>query len=71
LKEKKSGFATLDLEPVVRCGECAYQKQLDKEDQLLYGSDVLWCTRQMTYNEALVEENHFCSYGERRESNGT
>ena len=61
---------TVDAVPVVRCGECVHKRLLNKEEMRFYGSDVLACTRQRTYNDPLVEVNHFCAYGERRDSNG-
>ena len=61
---------TVDAVPVVRCGECVHKRLLNKEEMRFYGSDVLACTRQRTYNDPLVEVNHFCAYGERRDSDG-
>ena len=61
---------TVDAVEVVRCGECVHKRLLNKEEMRFYGSDVLACTRQRTYNDPLVEVNHFCAYGERRDSDG-
>ena len=61
---------TVDAVEVVRCGECGHKRPLNKEEMKLYGPDVWFCTRQRPYNDTLVDENHFCSYGERRDSDG-
>lgn len=57
---------TVDAVAVVRCGECVHKRPLDKKEMKLYGPDAWFCTRQRTYEDVLVEENHFCSYGERK-----
>lgn len=57
---------TVDAVPVVRCCECVHKRLLNKEEMRFYGSGVLACTRQRTYNDPLVEVNHFCAYGKRR-----
>lgn len=50
----------VDVVPVVRCKDCKhlYQDTFD---------DSLWCCRDV---DREVVENHFCSYGERRDSDG-
>lgn len=60
---------TVDAEPVVRCKDCYYcvtEKSFDKE--------YLYCDAFYEHAEGdligvslMVEPNHFCSWGERRE----
>lgn len=49
-----------DVVPVVRCKDC---KHSDEDD--FDGS--LWCCRD---KEIEVAENHYCSYGERKDGEG-
>ena len=51
---------TIDAVPVVRCKDC---KHSDEDD--FDGS--LWCCRD---KEIEVPEEHFCSYGERKDGEG-
>ena len=60
LRDCVKDFPAADVVPVVRCKDCKhlYEDTFD-------GS--LWCCRD---EEREVVENHFCSYGERRDSDG-
>jgi hypothetical protein len=61
IQQNIKDMPTIDAVEVVRCKDCKhlYQDTFD---------DSLWCCRDV---DREVVENHFCSYGERRESDGT
>ena len=49
---------TIDAVPVVRCGECKYNTS---EKKCLYPDSII----------KIPDDNDFCSYGERKESEGS
>lgn len=51
-----------DVVEVVRCGQCKYMRpEVDAYTQEVTGH---WCS---LLDLGSIEENHFCSYGERRD----
>ena len=53
-----SSAPTIDAVPVVRCGECKYNTS---EKKCLYPDSII----------KIPDDNDFCSYGERKESEGS
>lgn len=54
-------FPTADVVPVVRCCECIFSRKL--QDVEIKNTNVF---RYCFINSNFVEDNHYCSHGERR-----
>lgn len=51
---------TIDAVPVVRCKDCKYHRIMETKESFLWWHNCkLWC--------ADIDEDDFCSYGERKE----
>lgn len=51
---------TIDAVPVVRCRDCKYHRLMENKNNFMYWHNCeLWC--------ADIDEDAFCSYGERKE----
>ena len=64
LESEKAIVQEIDSAPsidIVRCGECKYA------EVSVSPITGLWCTR-FGINDMAMEDNDFCSYGERKES---
>lgn len=55
---------TADVAEVVRCKDCKYSVKYSCKNDACYQFTI--CRRRESYSEG-VEENDFCSYGERKE----
>ncbi len=64
---------TIDAVPVVRCGECANAKCIDKNESVYTCTHPQWTRRphKDTFEESKLyhglDGNDFCSYGEKEE----
>jgi hypothetical protein len=57
-----------DVVEVVRCKDCIYSRELDKYEKKLYLDNCVGCTQHsVSYHSLIIEDNDFCSYGERKE----
>lgn len=56
----------VDAVEVVRCGDCKHSVRYECKSDACYKFTI--CRRRDSYSEG-VEEDDFCSYGERRETN--
>ena len=58
---------TVDAVEVVRCKDCLHSRELNKYEKQLYLSECVGCTRHsVSYHDAIMMGDDFCSYGERR-----
>lgn len=64
---------TIDAVPVVRCGECANAKRIDKNESIYTCTHPQWTRRSHkdTFKESQLfhglDGNDFCSYGTKME----
>ena len=64
---------TISAMPVVRCGECANAKRIDKNESVYTCTHPQWTRRphKDTFEESQLfhglDGNDFCSYGEKKE----
>ena len=63
---------TIDAVPVVRCRECKHHRDKNEQEQQYLVEDVLICTSPDVGDDcwSAVWPYHFCSYGERKGSDG-
>lgn len=61
---------TADVAPVVRCKDCKYSRPLNKNEKERFVDGVIMCTspKVSEYGITDVWDTHFCSYGERKDS---
>lgn len=60
-----------DVEVVVRCKDCLHSRELNKYEKQLYLSECVGCTyHSVSYQDSVMMGDDFCSYGERRDSDG-
>ncbi len=60
---------TIDAVEVVRCKDCLHSRELNKYEKQLYLDECVGCTRHsVSYHDAVMMGDDFCSYGERRDS---
>ena len=60
-----------DVKVVVRCKDCLHSRELNKYEKQLYLDECVGCTRHsVSYHDAVMMGDDFCSYGERRDSDG-
>ncbi|MBQ2783000.1 MAG: hypothetical protein IJO41_00815 [Oscillospiraceae bacterium] len=63
---------TVDAVEVVRCKECLHSRELNKYEKQLYSADCVGCTRHsVSYHDAVMRGDDFCSYGERRDADNS
>lgn len=59
---------TADVVEIVRCKDCIFSRELDKYEKKLYLDNCVGCTKHSkSYHSLIMEDNDFCSYGERKE----
>ena len=60
---------TVDAVEVVRCRECKYHREKNKQEKQYLVEDILICTSPDVTDDcwSAVWPDHFCSYGERKE----
>lgn len=69
---------TADVRPVVLCKECKYTRTPDRGDMaeafIQGGKLICSAGHDFIYPslswQTIVDENHFCAYGERKDSDG-
>lgn len=59
--------AIVDLEPVVRCKDCAYTREKDEYESVYLCDEYVICTHSED-GWRPVWPTHFCGYGERKEN---
>ena len=66
-----SNAPTVDAVEVVRCKDCLHSRELNKYEKQLYLDECVGCTfHSVSYHDAVMMGDDFCSYGERRDSDG-
>lgn len=56
-----------DVVEVVRCKDCVHSRPLCFTEKKLYNDDCVGCIKISTsYHSLIMNENDFCSYGEKR-----
>lgn len=60
---------TVDAVPVVRCKNCKFSRERKGTERVVYVEGVWICEHPEVSEDAFcpVVENHYCSYGERKE----
>lgn len=62
---------TINAVEVVRCKDCLHSRELNKYEKQLYLSECVGCTyHSVSYQDSVMMGDDFCSYGERRDSDG-
>ena len=62
---------TVDAVEVVRCKDCLHSRELNKYENQLYLDECVGCTyHSLSYHDSIMTGDDFCSYGERRDSDG-
>lgn len=61
---------TIDAVPIVRCKNCKYSREKDKQESKYLDPDALICTNGSFFNDGWnpVWPDDFCCYGEKKDN---
>ena len=71
IQQNIKDMPTVDAVEVVRCKDCLHSRELNKYEKQLYLDECIGCTyHSLSYQDSIMMGDDFCSYGERRNSDG-